>query len=141
MNSYHYLDKFTTNAKKVLTNAQKVARDLSSAHLGTEHLLLAMLNIKSGSAYEILGSLGVSSEKADKIVGLSQIKSAKVRVGLTSGARRLIETAVLLAAQYGSYYIGTEHLLLAMAQDKQSQSYRILKELGIDPNESAQIAL
>ena len=141
MDGYHYLDKFTTNAKKVLTNAQKVARDLSSAHLGTEHLLLAMLNIKSGSAYEILGSLGVSSEKADIIVGLSQSKSAETKIGLTPGARRLIETAVLLAAQYGSYYIGTEHLLLAMTQDKQSQSYRILKELGIDPNESAQIAL
>ncbi len=141
MDGYHYLDKFTTNAKKVLTNAQKVARDLSSAHLGTEHLLLAMLNIRSGSAYEILGSLGVSSEKADVIVGLSQSKSRETRVGLTPGARKLIETAVLLAAQYGSYYIGTEHLLLAMTQDKQSQSYRILKELGIDPNESAQIAL
>ncbi|MBU1092659.1 hypothetical protein KJ836_03240, partial [Patescibacteria group bacterium] len=44
MDSNNYLDKFTTNAKKILTNAQKVARDLGSAHLGTEHLLLAMLN-------------------------------------------------------------------------------------------------
>jgi len=141
MEGYNYLDKFTINAKKVLTNAQKVARDLSSAHLGTEHLLLAMLNIKSGSAFEILGSLGVSSEKADIIVGLSQTKSLTTKVGLTPGARRLIETAVLLAAQYGSYYIGTEHLLLAMVQDKKSQSYRILKELGVNPSEIAQIAL
>lgn len=141
MDGYHYLDKFTTNAKKVLTNAQKVARELGSAHLGTEHLLLAMLNIKSGSAYEILSSLGISAEKADMIVSLSRQDSSGTRVGLTPGARRLIETAVLMAARYSSYYIGTEHLLLAMMQDKQSQSYKIIQELGVDPKNITQITL
>jgi len=141
MDGYHYLDKFTTNAKKVLTNAQKLARELSSAHLGTEHLLLAMLNIKSGSAYEILSSLGISAEKADMIIGLSRQASSGTRVGLTPGARRLIETAVLMAARYNSYYIGTEHLLLAMVQDKQNQSYKIIQELGVDPKNITQIAL
>lgn len=141
MNGYNYLDKFTTNAKKVLTNAQKVARDLSAAYLGTEHLLLAMLNVKSGSAYEILGSLGVSSEKADIIVSLSRKKDAGNKIGLTAGARRLVETAVLIAAQYGSYYIGTEHLLMAMVQDRESEASRIIRELGIDTSEIAKLTL
>ncbi|MBU1083393.1 ATP-dependent Clp protease ATP-binding subunit [Patescibacteria group bacterium] len=141
MNGYNYLDKFTTNAKKVLTNAQKVARELSAAHLGTEHLLLAMLNVKSGSAYEILGSLGVSSEKADIIVSLSRKKDGGGKIGLTVGARRLVETAVLIAAQYGSYYIGTEHLLMAMVQDQAGDAARIIRELGIDTSEIAKITL
>lgn len=141
MNGYNYLDKFTTNAKKVLTNAQKVARDLNSAHLGTEHILLAMLNVRSGSAYEILGSLGISTEKADLVVGLLQKEDAGTKIGLTASARRLVETAVLIAAQYGSYYIGTEHLLLAMVQDKNSRAYRIIGELGTNVNEIAKITL
>lgn len=141
MDGYHYLDKFTTNAKKVLTNAQKVARELGAAHLGTEHLFLAMLNIRSGSAYEILGSLGISAEKADIIVSLLRKKDVTTKVGLTVGARRLVETAVLMAAQYGSYYIGTEHLLMAMTQDKHSQAHKIIQELGINPNEISKIAL
>jgi ATP-dependent Clp protease ATP-binding subunit ClpC len=141
MNGYNYLDKFTTNAKKVLTNAQKVARDLSAAYLGTEHLLLAMLNVKSGSAYEILGSLGVSSEKADIIISLSRKKDAGNKIGLTAGARRLVETAVLIAAQYGSYYIGTEHLLMAMVQDRDGEASRIIRELGVDTSEIAKLTL
>ena len=140
MDGYNYLDKFTTNAKKVLTNAQKVARDLGAAHLGTEHLLLAMLNVRGGSAYEILHSFGVSSERANMIVSLAQ-QNAGAKVGLTPGARRLVETAVLMAAQHGSYYIGTEHLLMAMVQDKNSEAYRLIKELGADPAELLKLAL
>ncbi len=140
MNGYNYLDKFTTNAKKVLTNAQKVARDLGSAHLGTEHLLLAMLNIKSGTAFEILGSLGISWEKAEMVIGLSRKEEAITKVGLTPGARRLVETAVLIAAQYGSFYIGTEHLLLAMMQDNQSKAYKTIQELGVNPVEVSRMA-
>jgi len=140
MNGYNYLDKFTTNAKKVLTNAQKVARDLGSAHLGTEHLLLAMLNIKSGTAFEILGSLGVSLEKADMIVTLSRKEETITKVGLTPGARRLVETAVLIAAQYGSFYIGTEHLLLAMMQDSNSEAFKVIQKLGANPAEVSRLA-
>ncbi len=140
MNGYNYLDKFTTNAKKVLTNAQKVARDLGSAHLGTEHLLLAMLNIKTGTAFEILMSLGVNSEKVTTLISLSRQSGEVTKVGLTPGARRLVETAVLIAAQYGSFYIGTEHLLLAMMQDSQSDAYKIIKESGVSPAEVSRIS-
>ncbi|MEA1909837.1 MAG: ATP-dependent Clp protease ATP-binding subunit [Patescibacteria group bacterium] len=141
MEGYNYLDKFTTNAKKILTNAQKVARDFGSAHLGTEHLLLAMLNIRSGTAFEVLSSMGLSWEKVDMVVNISRRDESVTKVGLTPGARRLVETAVLLAAQYGSYYIGTEHLLLAMMQNKDSRAFKVIKELGIDSNEINRIAL
>ncbi len=128
----YFLDKFTTNAKKVLTNAQKLARDLGDAHLGSEHLLLAMLNVHTGSAYEILSSLGVSAERVEMMMGLVQ-RGVGQRVGLTDNAKRSIEGAVLVAAQYGSFYIGTEHLLFAMAQNRASRAYAILLELGVDP--------
>ena len=127
-----FLDKFTTNAKKVLTNAQKVSRDLGSMHLGTEHILMAMLNVHSGTAYEVLNSAGISVEKADVI--LNFLRSADTtKVGLTPSAKRVIEGAVLVAAQYGSFYIGTEHILFAMVQNRQSKAYEIISELGVDP--------
>lgn len=128
----YFLDKFTTNAKKVLTNAQKLARDLGDAHLGSEHLLLAMLNVRTGSAYEILSSLGVSGERVEMMMGLVQ-RGIGQRVGITDNAKRLIEGAVLTAAQYGSFYIGTEHLLFAMAQNRANRAYAVLLELGVDP--------
>lgn len=128
----YFLDKFTTNAKKVLTNAQKLARDLGDSHLGSEHLLLAMLNVKSGTAYEVLSSLGISVEKAEMALGFVR-RGANQRTGLTDNAKRLIEGAVLAAAQYGSFYIGTEHLLFAMVQARASQAFQMLLELGIDP--------
>ena len=128
----YFLDKFTTNAKKVLTNAQKVARDMGHMHLGTEHLLMAMLNIKSGTAYEILSGFGISAEKAEMVLTILQ-RDTEQRVGLTQSAKRLIEGAVLVAAQYGSFYIGTEHLLFAMVQSRSARAYAMLLELGVDP--------
>lgn len=128
----YFLDKFTTNAKKVLTNAQKVSRDLGDLHLGTEHVLMAMLNVRSGTAYEILSAVGVSAEKVDMILGFLQ-RAGTNRVGLTTNAKKLIEGAVLVAAQYGSFYIGTEHLLYSMVQNRTSKAYEILLELGVDP--------
>lgn len=128
----YFLDKFTVNAKKVLTNAQKLARDLGSMHLGSEHILMAMLNVRSGTAYEVLSGAGVSAEKANMLLGLLQ-RSSSGRVGLTVAAKRLIEGAVLAAAQYGSFYIGTEHLLFAMVQNRESKAYSLLLELGVDP--------
>ncbi len=128
----YFLDKFTTNAKKALTNAQKVSRDLGDLHLGTEHVLMAMLNVRSGTAYEILSAVGVSAEKVDMILGFLQ-RTGTNRVGLTTNAKKLIEGAVLVAAQYGSFYIGTEHLLYSMVQNRTSKAYEILLELGVDP--------
>src|SRR3989344_5184688 len=128
----YFLDKFTTNAKKVLTNAQKVARDLGNMHLGTEHLLMAMLNIKSGTAYEILSGFGISVEKAEMVLSILQRDEVN-QTGLTQSAKRLVEGAVLVGAQYGSFYIGTEHLLFAMVQNRSSKAYAMLLELGVDP--------
>ncbi|MFH0905574.1 MAG: ATP-dependent Clp protease ATP-binding subunit [bacterium] len=127
-----FLDKFTTNAKKVLTNAQKVARDMGAIHLGTEHVLMAMLNVRSGTAYEILSSLGVSAEKTSMVLNFLQ-RGDTTKVGLTDSAKRTIEGAILVAAQYGSFYIGTEHLLFAMVQNRSSKAYEALMEMGTDP--------
>jgi len=136
----YFLDKFTPNAKKVLTNAQKLTRDVGDFHLGSEHVLMAMLNVRSGSAYEVLSSLGVSVERAEIVMGFVQ-RGAGQRAGLTDNAKRLIEGAVLVAAQYGSFYIGTEHLLFAMVQNRNNLAYAMLLELGVDPGVvAAQVA-
>ena len=127
-----FLDKFTTNAKKVLSNANKVAREMGDLHLGTEHVLAAMLNVKSGTAFELLGEMGVSSEKLSLALGYLQ-RNGSTKVGLTSSAKRLVEGAVLVAAQYGSFYVGTEHLLYAMTQNRQSKAYELLLEMDVDP--------
>lgn len=128
----YFLDKFTTNAKKVLTNANKVARDLGDLHLGTEHVLMAMLNVRSGTAFEVLSELGVSNEKVEIALGYLQ-RNGSTKVGLTANAKRLIEGAVLIAAQYGSFYIGTEHLLFSLTQNRQSRAYELLMEMDVDP--------
>lgn len=127
-----FLDKFTINAKKVLTNAQKVSRDLGAMHLGTEHILMAMLNVRSGTAYEVLGSIGIAAEKADMILNFLR-KTDSTKVGLTPSAKKAIEGAVLVAAQYGSFYIGSEHILFAMVQNRSSKACEIISELGADP--------
>ena len=128
----YFLDKFTTNAKKVLTNANKLARELGDLHLGTEHILMAMMNVRTGTAYELLSELGLSLEKLEMAMNFAG-RVGSTKVGLTSNSKKLIEGAVLIAAQYGSFYIGTEHLLFSMAQNRGSKAYALLLDMDIDP--------
>jgi ATP-dependent Clp protease ATP-binding subunit ClpC len=66
---------YTSRAKKVLELAMSEARELDHAYVGTEHLLLGLLAEAKGIAAGVLGSFGVTLEKARaevlRIVGTS----------------------------------------------------------------------
>lgn len=55
---------YTSRAKKSIEYAMAEARELNHSYLGTEHLLLGLVREEKGIAAQVLGSLGVSLEKA-----------------------------------------------------------------------------
>lgn len=130
MDGQHYLDKFSPNAKKVLTMAQRIAQERGDTHLGSEHLLLAMLYVRADFAYDLLTRTGVSLEKIELILSFSQ-SEAKDATGLTNATKKIIENAVLNAARFQHGYVGTEHLLYAVLQQPDSEACRLLANLNV----------
>src|SRR5260221_7355269 len=55
-------ERFTDRARRVVVLAQEEARMLNHDHIGTEHLLLGLIDEGQGVAAEALESLGISLE-------------------------------------------------------------------------------
>ena len=53
-------ERFTKQAREVVVRAQEEARDLGHPYIGTEHLLLALLNPDAGIAHSVLHEAGVN---------------------------------------------------------------------------------
>ena len=57
---------YAPQAKNALVNARKEMRRMGDSHLGTEHILLGILNNEDGMAVRMLDRLGVSPEALEE---------------------------------------------------------------------------
>ncbi|MBD3400634.1 MAG: AAA domain-containing protein [Candidatus Coatesbacteria bacterium] len=132
------LDKFTPRARKVILFARDVAKQMGQEHLGTEHLLLSLVEESDGVAAYVLNKLGLRS--AAIRAELERLKSedehevtADEKIPFTQHAKQVLEQAVLVAGELGYNYIGTEHLLLGLMQVKEGVASNVLSHLGYEP--------
>ena len=143
------LHNLTPKAQQVFVLAKKVVLDLKQKCLGTDHLLLGLLELRQGIAVRVLERLGldietvhdalkqhIASEK-NKTEGFVQ-GEAKEEVILTPRVRKVLTLAEQKAKELRHAYIGTEHLLLGLLAEGKGLGAKILKTLDIDPQECCQ---
>jgi len=127
-------EKFSERARRVLTLAQEEAQHLGHSHIGTEHILLGLVGEDEGVAAKVLISSGVSLSKVrsavEFIIGHGE-KPSSGEIGLTSGAKKVIELAIDEARHLGHNYIGTEHLLLGLLHEGEGVAASVLNSLGV----------
>jgi ATP-dependent Clp protease ATP-binding subunit ClpC len=127
-------EKFSERARRVLTLAQEEAQRFNHANIGPEHILLGLVGETDGVAAKVLVNLGVSLNKVrsavEFIIGHGE-STSKGEVGLSPGAKRVIELAIDEARYIGHNYIGTEHLLLGLLREGEGIAARVLDSLGI----------
>jgi ATP-dependent Clp protease ATP-binding subunit ClpA len=109
-------ERLTDGYLKVVNRAVAEAWMLHHDHVGTEHLLLALVGIDGEPAAEALRSLGLSLEAARRCVSeqSAQPPPGQERadlIGFTENARKAMESVPFEAMRRGDPYIGTEHLL------------------------------
>ncbi len=133
------LNKLSQNAREVLDIANAVVRRGRSNQLGTEHILLGLLAQQGGvvhRVFEELGlDLGLAQTKTNEAIrrnDLARSRTAAERVQMTYNARNAIRLAGEEAERSASDYIGTEHLLLALASEPEGVATRILTDLETD---------
>ena len=55
-------ERFTERARKVVVKAQDEARSLKQNYIGTEHILLGLIDEKEGIAARVFGELNIDFE-------------------------------------------------------------------------------
>jgi len=128
-------ERFTERARKVVVKAQDEARFLKQNYIGTEHLLLGLINEKEGIASRVLQELNISSGDIRLAVrdavteGSSQ---SYEHIPFTPRAKKVLELSLREALQMGHNYIGTEHILLGLLKEGEGIAARVLNSLGVD---------
>jgi len=137
-------ERYTENARKVLSRARREAQKFHHDHIGTEHILLGLIEVKDGVAADILEHRNIDLKHAkgevEKMVvpgGLAD-ESAFLALPRTTHAHKLIDDAVEEARTLKHNYIGTEHLLLALLHEKEGRGAQVLGNLGLKPAEVCQ---
>ena len=134
-------NRFTRKAQQVLQIAMQVASDLGHTYIGSEHLLLALTSEDSGVAAQCLAERGALAERIrDAIVERSGEGSPTdvSAADLTPRTKHIIENSLSESDRYGQNYIGTEHLLLSLLEERDCVAVAILEETGVSVNDLRQ---
>ncbi|MFJ8108303.1 Clp protease N-terminal domain-containing protein [Streptomyces sp. NPDC096132] len=111
-------ERFTVKARKVVVTAQEEARLLKHSYIGTEHILLGLLDAPDSMAAKVLHQLGYDKETAQAdIAAVAKPGTEELRghIPFAPGAKKTLDLALREAQQLRHTYIGTEHILLALA--------------------------
>ena len=128
-------ERFTEHAKKVLTLAQEEAYKLGHGHIGTEHLLLGLLQEGEGLGARALAALGVTIEAVrplvEEVVPPAPDEERPPRQIIpTTRTKKVIDLALQAAEEQGQQSVGTAHLLLALVTEGEGLGAIVLRNLG-----------
>lgn len=126
--------KFTDRAKLVISIATNFSREIHHEYIGTEHLLLALIRERNGVATHIIANHVDRAEITKYIRTIIQPGPPMVTIGrlpLTPRAKSAVDFAHKEADRMGHKFIGTEHLLLGLALDKDGVACQILETFGM----------
>ncbi len=128
-------ERFTDRARRVLVHAQEEARLLNHGFIGTEHLLLGLIQEGEGVAARALSELDVSlvavRSKVEETIGLTGSRGTG-SPPFTPRAKKVLDLALREALQLGHSYIGTEHILLGLVREGEGVGAQVLESLGVD---------
>jgi ATP-dependent Clp protease ATP-binding subunit ClpC len=128
--------RFTDEARRVLDLALDEARARGSNRIGTEHILLGLVQERDGIAAEALDLMGISldavHQQIEQITGQGHEAPAPSHQQYTLRAKRALDMSLREALQLGHHHIGTEHILLGLLREGEGPAAQVLIELGAD---------
>ena len=128
-------DRFTDRAKKVMNLARQEAQRFNHEYLGTEHILLGLVQEGSGVAANVLKNMGVDLTKiraeVEKLVKTGPSMVTMGQLPFTPRAKKVLELSMEEAQNLGHNYIGTEHLLLGLIKENEGIASRVLTNLSV----------
>jgi len=128
-------DKFTLKVQEGLQEAQTLAGNHGHQGIDAEHLLLALLAQPEGIVGNILKKLGADPARIEQDLKKSLERlpriSGTTQPYLTPRLNRILDKAMEEAAHLNDEYVSAEHVLVALADEKEGEAPRILSSAGV----------
>lgn len=133
---------FTEKASRALNAAITQAEQLGSDCVGSEHILLGLLRDEDNMAAVILQQAGITFARAEETVqqnaDLPQTVVPLSPADFTPRSKRILQFSAAQAMRFGSHYVGTEHILLALLGERDSNATHFLETMGVRPAQLAE---
>jgi ATP-dependent Clp protease ATP-binding subunit ClpC len=134
-------DRFTERAQDAAARAYEILQRYGHNQVDTEHILLALLEQPEGVIPQMLERLGVDlslmRSRVDEILRRSPRTAAIYGQGganqvfITPRVKRVIDLANEEAVKLGDEYISTEHMFLAILEERGTGTARIMQDYNI----------
>jgi len=143
------LDRFTEKAQEAFHEAQSIMGNMHHTQLDVEHIFLALLRQKDGLTIKALQKLSVDGDVVAQRVEYELDKSPKVygqniygnQVYITPRTQRLVKRAEEEAQRINDQFTGVEHLLIAMLNERDGASQRILSSFNVTQERLYQVLM
>ena len=130
------MERYTEKAKEALVLAAEAAQDLGSRTIGTEHILVGLIEEGTGTAAKVLEANDVKLDKVleleQKLVSSNQSTTLREKEGYTPSARHVLENSYREAVRFRAPLIGTEHILMALLKETDCIAVRLLNTLKVN---------
>jgi len=130
-------DRFSENAKELMSRARAAAIRHCTGHIDIEHILIGMLELPSSNAKTLLEQQSIDSEvllEALETMLPRGTSSAEGQLPFTPAVKRALEQAMRVAAEHQGNHIGSQHLLAGILNDPDSDARNVLVRVGADPD-------
>jgi ATP-dependent Clp protease ATP-binding subunit ClpB len=132
------LDKFTLRGQEAIQSAIELAERNQHQQVEPEHLLIAMLEQPEGIVRPVLGKLG-----ANVAVILNDTQAAVARLPRVQGGQQYFSprlSQIFTASQQQAdkmkdEFISTEHLLVAIVDEKDGEAGKIMRQHGVNKDD------
>jgi ATP-dependent Clp protease ATP-binding subunit ClpB len=132
------IEKFSDRLKGFLQSAQSLALREENQQITPEHLLKVLLDDPEGLASGLIGRAGGAPGRAleateTALSKLPKVSGQSAQTYMASQTARVLDDAEQIATKAGDSFVTVERLLQALAQSKDTEAARILKEAGVTP--------
>jgi ATP-dependent Clp protease ATP-binding subunit ClpC len=135
-------DKFTEQAQEAARRAYEVMQRYTHSQVDVEHVFLAMLELPEGLIVEMLERMNApipmlkerladNLQRTPRTAGPAMYQQAVAQVFITPRLKRVIDQAMEEARALKDEYVSTEHLLLAIAGERNGYSANLLREARV----------
>jgi ATP-dependent Clp protease ATP-binding subunit ClpC len=135
-------DRFTEKAQEAAMRAYEILQHYKHTQVDTEHMFLALVQQEDGTIPTILQQIEANTdvitrkletalESAPKASNTPYGNAPTAQVFITPRLKRVMDVALEEANKLKDEYVGTEHIFLAIASERNTPSANILREAGV----------
>ncbi|MBN2303913.1 MAG: hypothetical protein JXQ72_05525 [Anaerolineae bacterium] len=130
-------NRYSQHARRALSQARLLAQDYQHAAVDTDHLLVGILREHNSLGAQVLHDLGVDTRRAElEVRVLHDVTDPLITpLELTEALRRVLKLSVEESEWFGHHYVGTEHLLSALARTREGGASDLMRTLTISPDQ------